>query len=1065
MVQAVERAIAQLRSLVQLDVQRGWRVYEGDWESLPENIEDLPLFPPNEKGFLVWEAGRKPRGLVQRFVIPSALQQYPLQGLCLRLALTWWAETAQIFVNGELVQAGDLFDSSARVLLCPQIAPEDEFTVVLQLTSPGHDIGALMRSQLLFEATNPQEIDPGFVADELAVLQKYWQQFEPQKLEILETSVEEIAWDKVEDATVFHNSLSQLRDTLKPQATSIKQRRVQMLGHAHLDMAWLWEVSETWDVAQRTFASVLSLRRDFPDFTFCHTSPVLYEWLEKHRPEVFAEILAAVKGGWWDVVGGMWVEPDVNLPNGESLVRQLLYGQQYNQEKFGKIATVGWLTDSFGFNWQLPQLLKLGGIEYFVTQKLHWNDTTEFPFGAFWWQSPDGTQIFTVMSPPNVTGVMDTNPMTISDYTVKWEAQTGLQESFWLPGVGDHGGGPSRDMLEVQQRWQLSPFFPQVEFTTSHSFLQGIQQQGEFPVWEDELYLELHRGCYTAHADQKLYNRRCEILLYQAQLWSAIAFSLQPNPNSQRQTQQELEKSWKKVLFNQFHDILPGTSIPGVFVTANRDWQDAENSATTVFNQALETISQLVQLPTPPHADAVPIVVFNSLNWTRSQILILDNPFPTPAQIITATGESLTTQVSQDNKLLFLAEDIPSIGYCLFWITPLSSHNSPANREFGVNSINFTVIPAKSPADSPTEISETDKTSKPFSREIEVGSQGNYTLENQNLKATIDAKTGEISSLFNKTASKQVLSAPGNQLQAFNDKGQYWDAWNIAPDYEQNPLPLAQLVSISWQERGKLRQSIRVVRQIGKSTFTQDYILDDDSPLLHIATTVDWQEKYVMVKAAFPLTVNAPQATYEIPCGAIQRPTNPQTPAEKAKWEVCALQWADLSDAEYGVSLLNDCKYGYDCKPNQIRLTLLRSPQWPHPECDRALHHFTYTIYPHTGSWQEAQTVRKAYELNQPLQSQILSQTPEDASLPPQNSFLELQGETAVLMTLKPAETNHETLILRCYESCGEAANLSLGGDLGLKLGQSLDGLERPLEGKDGHHLSPWQIATFRLQK
>lgn len=1076
----IEGTIAQLRQLVQVDVQSGWRVYVGDWASLPENIEDLPLFSANEKGFLVWEAGRKQRVLVQRFVIPSALQQYPLQGLCLRLALTWWAEDAQIFVNGEFVQAGDLFDSSARILLSPHIAPESQFTVILQLTSPHHDIGALMRSKLLFEATNPQEIDPGFVADELAVLQKYWQAFEPQKLEILQAAVGEIAWDKVGDATAFIEILSHLRERLKPYAESLKQRRVKMMGHAHLDMAWLWELSETWDVAQRTFESVLNLRRDCPDLTFCHTSPVLYEWMEKHRPELFAAILEAVKGGWWDVVGGMWVEPDVNLPNGESIVRQLLYGQKYNQEKFGQIAKVAWLTDSFGFNWQLPQLLKLGGIEYFVTQKLHWNDSTEFQFGAFWWQSPDGTQIFTVMSPPNVTGVMDTNPMTITDYTVKWEAQTGLQDSFWLPGVGDHGGGPSRDMLEVQQRWRLSPFFPQIEFATSQDFLQGIQQQGDFPVWEDELYLELHRGCYTAHADQKLYNRRCEILLYQAELWSAIALSLQPNVDLKQETQQKLESSWKKVLFNQFHDILPGTSIPGVFVTANQDWQEAESTATEVLNQALEMISQFVQLPTPPHPQAIPFVVFNSLNWTRSQLLSLNNPFSTPACITTATGQPLTTQVSQDNKLLFWAENILSIGYHLFWISPLAGDKTSTDSQPETDSIQSvitesTVIPPKSPADwksganitksavansqdKSTAINSNQKNSKPLSWE-------NYILENQSLRIEINPKTGEIASLLDKTHQKQILSAPGNQLQAFTDKGQYWDAWNIAPDYEQHPLPPSQLLSISWQERGKLRQSVRVVRKIGQSTFTQDYILDGNAPLLHIATTVDWQEQYVMVKAAFPVTVNASQATYEIPCGAIQRPTNPQTPAEKAKWEVCALQWADLSDDNYGVSLLNNCKYGYDCKPNQIRLTLLRSPQWPHPDCDRGVHHFTYTLYPHNGTWQTAQTVRKAYELNQPLQPKILSQMPENAALPPQNSFLDLEGETAILMALKPAETDPETLILRCYESCGEAANLSIRGALGFQLDQHLDCLEQPLEGTNSNYLSPWQIATFRLKK
>ncbi|MFM7439052.1 MAG: alpha-mannosidase, partial [Snowella sp.] len=270
------------------------------------------------------------------------------------------------------------------------------------------------------------------------------------------TALTKIDWEKVRNRRQFDRSLANLRQTLQPLATNLKKRSIHLLGHAHLDMAWLWPVAETWEVAQRTFTSVLNLQKDYPNLTFCHTTPALYAWIEKNRPDLFEAIQQAIKAKSWEIVGGMWVEPEVNLVAGESLVRQLLYGQHYYQEKFGAIAKIAWLPDSFGFTWQLPQILQQSGIDYFVTGKLHWNDTTKFPYGAFWWESPDGTKLLTVMSPPNVAGVMDTNPIVMTNYAIAWESQTGFSDIFWLPGVGDHGGGPTRDMLEVQQRWQQS---------------------------------------------------------------------------------------------------------------------------------------------------------------------------------------------------------------------------------------------------------------------------------------------------------------------------------------------------------------------------------------------------------------------------------------------------------------------------------------------------------------------------------------------------------------------------------------------------------------------------------
>ncbi|NJO20852.1 MAG: alpha-mannosidase, partial [Spirulinaceae cyanobacterium RM2_2_10] len=312
-----------------------------------------------------------------------------------------------------------------------------------------------------------------------------------------------------------------------------------------------------------------------------------------------------------------------------------------------------------------------------------------------------------------------------------------------------------------------------------------------------------------------------------------------------------------------------------------------------------------------------------------------------------------------------------------------------------------------------------------------------WQLENSVLRVEIAAKTGNITALFDKSAQRDVLNEAANELQFFRDAGQYWDAWNIDPDYEQKQLPAAIVTAIEPLETGPVRSRLRVTRQFQQSTFQQDYCLTAHSPVLTIATEVDWQEQHVMVKAAFPLALEADFVTYEIPCGAIKRPTRPQTPQEQAKWEVCGQRWADLTatNGEYGVSVLNDCKYGYDHQPGQLRLTLLRAPQWPHPDSDRGQHRFTYALYPHSGGWQAAQTVRRAAELNLPLRGRSHGPAPAPSpTLPPQASLLTLTGETLMIMALKLSEDDPKTWILRVYEASGQASELELGGVLALRV-------------------------------
>jgi alpha-mannosidase len=568
-----------------------------------------------------------------------------------------------------------------------------------------------------------------------------------------------------------------------------------------------------------------------------------------------------------------------------------------------------------------------------------------------------------------------------------------------------------------------------------------------FPVWEDELYLEFHRGCYTTHAEQKRWNRRCEGLLYQAELFASLA-TLSAGVNYPKP---ELEAAWKQVLFNQFHDILPGSSIPPVYVEANQTWQEVEHVGEEILQQSLRAIASQIHLPAPPHPEAQPIVVFNPLNWKRSEVVAISLPtFGQQLTIYNLEGNQLPYQLSDASTLLFLATDIPAVGYSIFWA--LCQYQTLPNQ-------------GKSTGNSTKNIPSSDS----YSDEKKLTED--WILENESLRVIVDHKSGDLYSIFDKIHQREVLSGAGNQLQAFQDSGQYWDAWNIDPNYSQHPLPPTKLKSIQWLERGSVQTCLRVVRQLGQSEFCQDYILQAGSPILKIATTVDWQERHVLVKAAFPLNVEADYATYEIPCGAIERPTEPKTAAEKAKWEVPALHWADLSADSYGVSLLNDCKYGYDSQPNQLRLTLLRSPSWPDPEADRGRHEFTYALYPHGGSWQSAQTVRRGYELNLPLQVMLLpsASNPTPGQLPAVGSLLDLSAKNLILMAFKQSEDDPQQWVLRCHECQGESAQLSLQSDLELSVAHPVDLLERSINPpetpayRQTFSISPWQIATFKV--
>ncbi|MGK7908196.1 MAG: alpha-mannosidase [Synechococcus sp.] len=933
--------------------------------------------------------------------IPRTLQELPLAGAAIRIKLAWWADWGEIWVNGNLRYEGDLFDRDCRLLLTGDARPGQSFQVEVRLQSPGHDDGALQTSQIEIEYPE-RACDPGRFADELAVLWicrgdwlGIWDgaAWLGRLHHLLNREVTGEVWQQ----------LAELRQELLPLGQRLKQRRVMLLGNAHIDVAWLWPISETREVVRRTFESVLHLQRQFPRMTFNQSTALSYWWLEEKYPSLLEKVKQAIDRGWWEITGGMWVEPDCNLPIGESLVRQILYGKEYFKGLSDRPIRVAWNPDSFGFCWQLPQILRQSGFEIFITQKLTWNDSNPFPHQVFWWQGLDGSRILTYFSNDIGQGV---DPEAIAQYSTLLRDNHELSEVVWLYGVGDHGGGPTADMLNVARSWARDDLFFVLEPGTIDQFLDHLQQSLPFlelPVWDDELYLELHRGTYTTKGDRKRQNRQLEVLLGTVECLRSIAAI----EKYLEYPQKPLTDAWQQFLTNQFHDILPGTAIPEVF-------EDADRADVTVREICQQQVAPLLA-----EASGERICLWNGLNWERSQLVMLVTEEDVYALRDLQTQAVLPIQ-QVDGGILFRAT-VPSLGAACY---------EQIGRLMDV----------------------------PVASDIRVDRD---LLENALVSVQIDPASGNILQIFDKRTQRPLLSAPAT-LQCFEDRGQYWDAWNIDPDYDSNPLPEFKLISREVVETGPLRGSVRIVRLFRQSTIVQTLRLEAGNPQLFVHTQLDWQDTHTLLKAAFPLSFTAPTATYEIPFGAIARSTMRATAMEAAKWEVPALRWADMAAESMGLAVLNDCKYGYDAQPGCLRITLLKSPTWPHPTSDLGLHEFTYCVLPHEGDWRMAGVVRRGYELNHPLVA--LSGKWIGAG-----AVLEVDADNIVMAAFKRSQDGL-AWILRLYEAHGLSVKATVRLKWAIAAVQRCNLLEHgqeflPFENsRFSCHFSSFEIKTYRIQ-
>ena len=982
--------------------------------------------------------------------IPSALNGYSTTGSRVSLTLDIGGNTGiliTVFVNGNMVARGDQ-DSQVPIALTQSAQTGQKLLIAVRIL-PSGTVGCcggphetrLEAASLVFTPPDTRP-DPAILRQEIMAAELLIAAYpdgkteREQQLDAAVKAIDLTALDKGDQAA-FDASLKAAQGKLDVLRPYMKQFTVKAVGNSHIDMAWLWPWTETVEVVRNTFRTALDLMREYPDFKFTASTAQAYVWMEEKYPAIFQEIEQRVKEGRWEIVGGMWVEPDLNMPDGESLVRQILYGKRYFKQKFGVDVNIGWNPDSFGYNWQLPQIYRRSGIDYFVTQKLLWaSEFTKFPYRLFWWQAPDGTRMLTYF-PSDYANAIDPVKMARDSATygpLMWKynggtdsAPDGALQMMYLYGVGDHGGGPTRVDLDAALRWQKSDIvYPKLEFSTAASFLNNLtknESELNLPVWNGELYFQYHRGVQTSQSETKRGNRKGEVALLDAEKLASIDMLFgQPYP------QAGLDAAWKKVLFNQFHDILPGSGIGINYVDAARKYAEVQRFSNDTMNAALKDLAARVK------TDDLTVLISNPLSWTRTGPVEFDVQFPEPLQGLSATdaqGRQWRVEaVSQDKqtnraRMRIIATNVPANGYEI-----IKLHQQGADVWTGP------LIYLHASPDS---------------------------LENEFLRLQIDPKTGCITSLIDKRSNTEALGAAvpgvgapptlpdgkpcGNLLQAFVDKPQKWDAWNVDADFIEHHTDLLQADEVKLIENTPLRAVIRVKHSWQNSSFIQDITLDAGSPRVDVHMQADWHEHHILLKVAFPLSARSDKATFEIPYGTVERPTTRNTPAEKAQFEVPALRWADISGTDsgapplssgapplspssgdrvgsiHGFSLLNDSKYGYDAKDNVLRLSLLRGPTYPDPNADQGHHEFTYSLYPHARTWREAMTVRQGYELNYPLLAVTTSK--HSGPLPANKSFFGTQEDNVVITAIKK-DADDSSLIVRFYEWAGKKGDIHL---------------------------------------
>ena len=797
--------------------------------------------------------------------------------------------------------------------------------------------------------------------------------------------------------------------TVNMTGQSKPKGEIDIVGYAHTDLSWLWPKSETiHEVLPRTIQSVLKMIQDHPGMVYAMSAAQAYKWTERYYPDLFQKIKEKIVSGEWEVVGGSWTEHSTNIPSGESLVRQHLYAKRYFKDKFDVDVKTAWLPDSFGFNWNLPQIYQKCGMNYFVTFKLQWqidrNDPpVPFPHHLFWWQGPDGSRVLSFLTVGPYNGKAE--PSQLLDALNTVDSLHHIDKVLSLYGKGDHGGGPMPEMMDRAVTMMHDPDYPTVRFSKGVDFfheIEALPQAKELPVVDDELYVKTHRGTFTTDSQVKRDNRLSEVVLMNAEKFSLIASQFgQPYP------QGHLQDLWEKVLFGQVHDNIDGSSVAEVYNDAATDYADIKAAGRSIVNSALTTIGKQVNTQGAGQA----VLIFNPLPWERNGLVSLDQSYFAGLKHFTISdtaGHSVPYQMETDKgtaKALFFADAVPGMGY--------KQYRVAASAEEPVFSTDLTV--------------------------------SGLTLVNSQVEAVIDPVSGNLTSLKKKGGERNFLREdnPGAALEVWEDKpanapgGE--SAWNINLGADHK---LDKVENIKVVETGPVRAVVQVRKLFGDSTFVENIVLYSHADRVDFELSVDWHEKYRFAKVAFPMNLKSAYATYEIPFGAIQRfdwtlkadpgvrlqaPPREWEIADRTKFEVAGQRWSDVSNqaGDYGVTLLNDSKYGFSYQDNTLRMSLIRGPRRGYPDMPDSwsdqsdepivgIHHIKYALIPHEGSWQDVDATRRGAEFNEPLLPK--AEPTHSGQLAASYSALSVTSSNVIVESVKKAEDSNE-YIVRLYEA------------------------------------------------
>lgn len=983
---AVRSWIETFQAQSRLDLRPLWRSVS------PDGGEDLALLDPwgaahrpdwNARGLVIWPRGGRWLRLRLELRCPPAWQRQQQGDRLARLVLRWWADAAELRVHGELVHQGDLFDTACRWPLPADWWQGAPLELELRLRSPVHDDGALITSAVEQEPLDAADPTAVLTAPRLALAaQRLEGSAQQPLLELLQRL------DPEAPATA-----AALEPWLQQQAAARPAGWVHVLGHAHLDLAWLWPVADTWQAALRTFESALGLMERYPALHFAHSTPALYAWIEQHRPALFARLRMAMQAGRFEPINGPWVESDCVLIGTSSLLQQFALGQAYSRSRFPEWRhNLCWLPDTFGFSAGLPAVARSTGVEWFCTHKLAWNSDQPFPHRLFRWRSRCGAELMALATAPIGT---DGDPLAIDHYHRQWQAATGVDQALWLPGVGDHGGGPTAEMLQQLQLWEQQPLASPQRHGTLRDYLEQLEPlRRQLPVWRDELYLELHRGCATSRPDQKRHNRSLERLLREADLALALLHLHQPDQPTASPA------DWCPLLFQQFHDILPGASIPEVFEQAEPQWRQARRQACRSRDQALQALlpshhgwwlAQLQLQAAGPRTLRLP-----PGHWQ-----LAGEAFALPHQ--PAPGGGVWVQVAMPAGVAAL---------------PLQRLESPD--------------PAKAVViQQPVQLTWGDQ---------------HWQLSN-----------GLVLAEFDPSGLVQLRGADGvPQLQGplewrrWADRGEFWDAWDIAANYRDQPLPLHWHPGPELAEQGPLCTRLVWRGHCGRSALRLDVQLRAASPWLELSLQVDWCQRHELLRLELSLAQPAWRFAADTPAGVLERPAEPRNGREQARWEVPAISWLASQAAAGGLAVLLDGPQGVSGTVDRLGVSLLRGPTWPDPSADQGLQRLRLALMPCAQGWRQQAVPRQAARFREPL----WMRPARGSQQAPAWTGFDLGSEALQLVAFQPVGQSGEARITvqnlspqRQQVCWPEGWRATPEGELG----------------SDAHTLAPWQLASWHV--